>query len=148
MRWRFISVVSLAACASVHGPVHTPAVTDLLIFPMSPERKTAATLFLEKLQAAVKQGDMVQVATMIRYPLLLKGRSSVDSPAQFIDGAAAILGPKARGDILRQSPNDLVDTSEGIMLDSGAVWLDRDCAPTKPESDCGDSGFRIIAIND
>ena len=124
-----------------------PGSYDLLDAQMSEEGRLAASSFLVRLQASVNANDLTSVAAMIRYPLRVDGKVTVQSPEDFVRLSQRIITAPVRAAILGQTPESLVLTSEGIVLGNGSVWLDSRCSLAVFNSECHDDGIQIIAID-
>lgn len=114
---------------------------DLLFGEHDPYRA-----FLRQLQAAVAEDSREQVAAMVSYPLntKLNGRAvRIRTPRQFLGHYEALLPPKTRQLIARQSYGELFANSAGAMIGNGELWFSGICK----DKACRSHVIKITALN-
>lgn len=78
---------------------------------------------------AVKRGDQVTVASLIRYPITVavpSGAKLIRGPKELIANYKAIFSPRYREAISNALPRNMFVREQGIMLGNGEVWFGPD----------------------
>jgi hypothetical protein len=111
-----------------------------------------AIAFFEKLQAAVKDGDKNQLASMVAYPLrsFQNGkRVQVRTRDRFLKQYLRMLTPAVICAIGAAKTSDVWGNDQGFMVGRGVIWWDQIIPATakNPEVDSGKYPFKVVAIN-
>lgn len=99
--------------------------------------------FFVELKTAVNDHDVKKIASMVRYPLVVKGKASVQRPVDFISRYREIFTQNVISAIKRQSYKNLWGNWRGVMIGEGEVWFSGICR----DQSCSSYEIKVIAVN-
>ena len=97
-------------------------------------------VFLAALQKAVEAGDKRRIASMIRYPIVVRSKPRnllIKTPAAFIAAYDRIFTPSLKRAIAQAKAETLFRNYQGVMINQGEIWFDL----------IGSGQVKIIALN-
>jgi hypothetical protein len=109
--------------------------------------RAEAAQILSRLQKAVAAHDVAGVSTVVRFPLIVKGRAGPENASELARDFDKVFTDNVRRAILNQKIDEIFANWQGLMIGKGEVWINALCEKDSPAGQCKNRRLRVVSIN-